>query len=503
MYCNQCGKKINEGEQLCDECKKLKTGEMHDVKKEKKAKSVSIIVIISILVIVIIALAICYILKDSKSVSKNGTTAEVEKGQIIGSNGQIIETETKLSFANMKVDNEELGLSKEQQEVLRYFDNDYFPVYRCEDLQRYPKVYKGAQIEIQGTIKKILKSTDTEFEALLVLHDGYGEAPELSETKDIFIMKSKQFDDRLIEDDNVIIYGRYKDIVTCQIDGKSYTVPEITTISIVVPPERRFDVETITTVAKYIFGNDIKIRKPVDGQDFELGPNYIPEDFFYLAILDNQSNANFRAFDIHQDYGYISYNTKHNNLSDNITKRLFIAADFQHFIVSTYDIGTEHVYVEYFDRAFNKIWSREFDYTMNSITSSPMDYTANQMAFVIDNELYLLDMETGKNVIEPIIVGEKLRVVMLSDGILLIGNNNKDAIMKVDYNGKIVSKINAETDMDQIIAADVQMVNNKITIWIRGNKKNGATMQYLSKYIVLNSDGSIDMTTKDISEYEY
>ena len=42
-----------------------------------------------------------------------------------------------------------------------------FRVYSYEDLQRYPDVYEGAQIEIGAVVEKIIKSTDNEYELLV------------------------------------------------------------------------------------------------------------------------------------------------------------------------------------------------------------------------------------------------------------------------------------------------------------------------------------------------
>lgn len=133
---------------------------------------------------------------------------------------------------------------------------------------------------------------------------------------------------------------------------------------------------------------------------------------------------------------------------------------------------------------------------------SPMDYTAKQMAFVIDNDLYLIDLETGENVIDPVLVGSKLGVVMLSDGILLIGDDTKDTIMKVSYDGQIIYKTNIETEMDRFNSVCTQIVDGKMVICISGQVGDPSYMSdYREKYIVLNTDGSIEQETEDISIY--
>ncbi len=525
MFCNRCGKEIKDGEQFCEECKSKNeeanlekdksTNEKFNMQqketdnsikgeKKKKKKSKNIIILTIIFVILcVIAFAVFYFMKD-----KNGSGNDSEDIKQIGSSGQVA-VAPELSFANMKIDNSDLNLDDTQREILKYFDNDYFYIstFNYEDLQRYPDVYKGAQVNTDCIILKVLKSTDEEFEALATFYDGFGEPPTLADSTELFVFKSEQLNERLIETDNISLYGRYINIDTYNVDGKSYTIPTINATNIVHSfPTHRFSLETITTVAKYIFGNDIKISEPVSGTDFDLGPHYSPQDWFYLVKLDNQSNANFKAFDMHMDYGYIGYNYKHNGLPDTIEKRLFISADFQHFIVSTYDSGTKHVYIDYFDRQLKKLWGREFDYESEAIVS-PMDYTSTQMAFVIDNDLYLVDLQTGENIIDPVLVGNKVKVMMLSDGILLVGNSNKDAIMKVGYDGQILQKMNANTKMQQISTVSTQIVDGKMVIVLEGSSTLGegtsVSYQILSKYIVLNADGTVKMSTDDRVQYAY
>ena len=498
MFCEKCGNELKDGENVCSKCGYSKQ------KKKGSNKKIVIIVILAIIIIAVLVIGGIFLLKPTENTEEKQAENAFEQ---IGTNGSQVTQLSEKSFATMAVDDSELNLTDEQKEVLKYFDNDYFSVWNCEFLQRYPKIYKGAQLEISCSVAKVIKSTNEEFEALMVIFDGYGDAPTLESTSNIFVLKTKQLDERLIEGDSLKLYGRYTDIGTYEVDGKSYTVPVINAINIVKTnsaESRRFDLDTITTVAKYIFGNDIKIRKPVSGTDFELGAHYIPEDFFYLVTLDNQSNANFKAFDIHQDYGYISYNYKHNDLPDTVEKRLFISADFNHFIVSTYDSSTSHLYIDYFNDNFEKLWGREFSYNSNESNMSPMDYTAKQMAFVIDNDLYLIDLETGENVIDPVLVGSKLGVVMLSDGILLIGDDTKDTIMKVSYDGQIIYKTNIETEMDRFNSVCTQIVDGKMVICISGQVGDPYYAgDYKEKYIVLNDDGSIELETEDISIYAY
>ena len=124
-----------------------------------------------------------------------------------------------------------------------------------------------------------------------------------------------------------------------------------------------------------------------------------------------------------------------------------------------------------------------------------MDYSNTQMAVVVDNDLYLIDLATGENIIEPVMVGEKVRVVMMSDGIILIGDNNKDTIMKVDYEGKTIFKTNAGTDTINLIEkAHIQIINNKLNIFLSG------TNEYASadKYLIVDNSGKIETSSEDL-----
>ena len=177
-------------------------------------------------------------------------------------------------------------------------------------------------------------------------------------------------------------------------------------------------------------------------------------------------------------------------------------------VVTTHEESTKKLYMDYYDKDFNKIWGREFDYKSSDfdIYSTPMDYTASQLSVVIDNDLYLIDLTTGENVIEPVLVGNKIAISMLSDRILLIGNDNKDAIMMVDYKGNVIKKMNADTTMDSIYSADMQIVNNRIVIILSGSKEldyytEYSNTEYLKKYIVLDSEGNVELSTKDTNEY--
>ncbi len=506
-------KKIEEIKKMKDEG--TLTEDEFNKEKEKilnqKIKKFSFLIIAIILLVIIIA-----ILFNINKPEDGGF--EIISSNILKSNSE------KVSFKNMSADDK--NLDKVQQEIIKYFDNDYF-YFDVEDSQRYPQVFKGAKVTDVVRIVKVLKSTDDEFEVVAYCTNGgyedlyydknLNDIPE----SELFVIKGQQLEERLIKDDYIDMYGRYIDINSFEIDGKTYSLPVINLLSIgrrykinsSMPngsdESHRYNFSTVKTVAEYIFGKDIKITEP-EMEDIYWN-TYGYEDWFYMITLDNQSNANFKVFDMHREFSAITYNPKYNEISNNIAKKLFISADFNHYIVTTYDNNTKHIYLDYFDRNYNKLWSREFDSVSTNSASNnfynftnmynnsrtcSMDYSDSKMAFIIDTDLYLIDINTGKNLIEPVIIGDKTQVNMMEDGIVLIGTENKDTIVKVGYDGKILYRLDGDTNISNIDGVISQIVNGKLVIYLQGYDNSN---KYLHKYMVVNNDGSIESASKDIS----
>lgn len=463
-------------------------------------KRVKVIIAVIIILVLIIggAFAVYYFTnnKSTETSSNESNTAETEEGFEQTSANMVANNTDNVSFANMNSDDE--NFDNTQQEILKYFDNNYFTYYSSL-AQKYPQIFKEAKVELNCTVVKVLSSTDDEFSVVVTnyfMDQGAAISENLDELNEnsLLILKGEQLSKRLVKGDWINVYGRYNDVVTSEIDGKSYTIPQVTAINVIPDGSQRFDVSTIKTVAEYIFGKDIKINEPVANEDY----NTVSESGdFYKVTLDNQSNVNFRVFNMDKNNGVITYNKIHNDLSSNIQKNLFVSADFQHYIVSTYDEDLNYVYVDYFDKNLNKVWSREFQYTSTKAFVSPMDYTDKQMAVVVDNDLYLIDLETGEDIIEPVIVGEKVKVNMMEDGIILIGDNTKDTIMKVDYTGKVLFRTNT-SNLTTIENASTQIVNGKMVVYLTGTwtEPSDGSSYPDAEFLVINSDGTLEVETE-------
>jgi len=421
-------------------------------------------------------------LQSSSTTNTSNTTEDTPNPTEKNQSGVNID-DSIISWANMKIDNPDLNLTEEQKAVVKYFDKDYFWVGDYyENLQKYPKAFRNAQISFLGQVKKIISADDDSYECLINTN-GWGEPHYL-------IIKGKQGDARIIEGDAFQCYGRYIDVMAYEIDGKSYQLP-VVSINFTVPIlfgwgmevemniAHRYDLKEITMVSKAIFGNDIKISDSPTG--WELPDSFEWPDWndpHYFITLDNQSNSNFQKFMIAAIYPNIvslksTYEVKHS---------LSVSADFNHYIISIFDTNINRLYLEYYDRDFKKIWGREFD----NVESVPYDYTADKIYLVAGNDLYIIDTKTGEDVCSPILVGEKVHVSIMQDGVVLVGKGKRDNIMKTDLEGKIIWKVSTDLFVDDCLM--MQIVDGNIVAQLYGNDSK---IYSIFKFVVVDKDGNI------------
>lgn len=391
----------------------------------------------------------------------------------------------KISWGNMKIDNSSLKLTDDQKTVLQYFDDDYFYISDYESLQRYPKIFRHAQVQFDGYIVKMLEASDETYTCLAKLlgsADMYGETGENYEFNENYIVITGQQpeDGRIIEGDEFRFYGRYMDVNSYTIDGKDSFYPTISAFSAILGS--KFDANYIKKVAKIIFGSDIKLSDPMSNGSYMLD-DYHPNGYlYYLVTLDNQSNANFSSFEFNTQFGFI----RDANLEENVERCFSVSADFQNYIITVFDHNLNTAYLEYYDRDLKKVWSREFEDTDSII----MDYTADSIYCVINNDLYGIDIKDGEDLFEPVFIGEKVAINLLEDGVILIGRGNKDNIMKTDLKGNIVWK--TSIDLEVASCSSLQIVDDNIV----GYYFNDDYTNFTEKMVSVDKDGNI------ISEFE-
>lgn len=390
-----------------------------------------------------------------------------------------------ISWANMKVDNSSLNLTEEQKTVLRYFDDDYFYISDYESLQRYPKIFRHAQVQFQGYVVKVLQADDNTYTCLtkmLGTADMYGETGENYELNEdyIVITGNQPEEGRIIEGDELTFFGRYMDVSAYTISGTENYYPTVSVFYAI--SGEKFDANYIKNVAKIIFGSDIKLEDPMSNSDYMLD-KYHPNGYiYYLVTLDNQTNANFSSFEFSTTDGFI----RDANLKENIERQFFVSADFQHYIITVFDHNLNTTYLEYYDRDLKKIWSKEFEETESMV----MDYTSEAIYIVTNNDLYGLDITNGEELFSPVFVGEKIAINLLEDGVILVGTGNKDNMMKIDLKGNMVWK--TSIDLEIASCSSLQVIDNNIV----GYYYNDNYENFVEKMVSVDKDGNI------ISEFE-
>lgn len=391
--------------------------------------------------------------------------------------------ESVVSWANMKIDNPDLKLTEDQKEVIKYFDTDYFQVGKYENLQRYPKIFDNSQITFNGEIIKTIKTTDDEYEFLMKMDMTSTDSNEI-------VIKGKQQEPRLIEGDMIQVYGRYQGVDQYEIDGKSHSVPTVKVNKTAkywyatnsVGEQYTFD--TLNTVAKAVFGKNIKMKEAICNEDYELGKMYSPQEHYFLITPDNQSNADFKEFEITSSYSMI----RAAKPTGNSQKQIHVSADFKHYIATTYEESTKMLYMDYYDTNFKKVWGREF----KNVDEVPYDYTSKLIYLVADNYLSIIDTKTGEDIQKPVMVGEKTKVQMTEDGAILIGTGNKDNIMKVDKKGEIVWTSSADVEVTDCY--QMQMVNGNIIVELASNiyaEGTNVIDDQVRKMVLIDKNGNI------------
>jgi hypothetical protein len=117
--------------------------------------------------------------------------------------------------------------------------------------------------------------------------------------------------------------------------------------------------------------------------------------------------------------------------------------------------------------------------------------------------MYMIDTKTGEDKCPPTMVGEKISLDIVSDGVILIGPGNKDNVMKTDYEGKIIWKSSIDFEVK---ACDLfQIVNGNVvaSLW-NGDIDGSGSYTGTSIFAVVNIEtGEIELTFTDTVEVEY
>ena len=322
-----------------------------------------------------------------------------------------------------------------------------------------------------------------------------------SASQSYVIIKGDQTERRLMEGECIKVQGRFINNEDMTIDGVSYNLPVIEYHNNIfcnvydaygqLMPEAcgctdvaMYDEEFAKEVAEAIFGDSVSVRRGTeDDLVFRI---HAWSDTFVVATLENQSNANFKAFEIYTSFPYI----RDVNSTEKVIRYFNYTSDFNHYLISVQDTDFKTFTFEYYDKDLNKIWSREFEGTETAI----YDNTDNYIYSVVNNELHILDMKTGKDVVEPIAAANKVKINKLKDGIFIGGEDSFDTFMLVGLDGEVKWKTNYGKSIYHI--GSIQLIDDELVVEVYQEDPE-EPQQLFTEYVRLSAkDGSIISQTE-------
>ena len=461
--------------------------------KEEKKNSKIIIAIISILLVVLIIIGVTILAKlSSKEIEiSNANNTDKNLNKTTTENKNIGNTSTIQSFKQMEYSDS--NLSNEQKTIAKFFDEDFFHPYSYEELVRYAEMLKNINISCYCQINSILSADSNTFEASAQWapenEELWGGEVELTEP---IIIKGNKPEKMVIKGDNLTLRGKLVGAETRNINGENLYLPIIEIIEIGEDYYWHSE-DTIRQVAKLVFGNNIKIRRPTDQETEKMVGNYFYEyqDHIWLVEMENQSNLNFKVFDIWQSSpsGLITYNALYNEgiEKDFLSKKLYVTPDLQKYIVFNMSRKDKYVYIDIYDRNLNKLWSKE----ISRASQLTWDATNTNLVFVSDNDMYNINMETGETIFEAY-VGKKKDIRITENGYILLNQDSDDTVMFVDKEGKIKNKFDVSFDgkENDIIDMSIQKLDDNYVILYTMQSISKYSTNWSSKYIIIDKNGN-------------
>lgn len=466
------------------------------------------------------------------SVGSSTQISSTDEDSVQAYENSTAQNDTDIGLRTIKIDSSAFEeLSEAQQNVIEYFNDDYLSVPDYDFLRRYPKILQDAQLSVWGTITDIISWDTDSFEFILYMNIGSAEYEEEYDWSAYgggeILVTGESTDVAYMEGDVLEIYGTFVGIENTSIDGQSYTVPHIKMQKALFDESSapqdiyryipKFDYSLIKDVATTIFGDDIEVREPIVGTDIPEEQYWIWDEVLgtfpcFVVELENQSNAKFSKYFFYTDSSTDVYGGRGDRIQvatdamgySNIYRAVEFSADFSHYFLFTYDESLENLTLEYYDVEFNKLWKREFSET----TSAYYDYTKNNIYLIANNELYIINTETGEDTFPPVYVGEKVAIRKLSDGVLLVSKGKSDGVMKIGLDGEIIWKTNL--DDDTYDAGGIQVVGDNIVMmqYYLNTNAIGDTESSGYHYLLLNSEtGTIvqdaKVETYNVDSYEF
>ena len=466
------------------------------MEEKNKKKKIIVPIIVAIIIIALVAIIILLVLKLNNNSTQTDSNAKNENSE----NKQEIQT---MSFKSM--DATDTSLTDDQRAIALFFDEDYFFLETYEELVRYADMLKNINISSYCQVNTILSSDDETFEAVCQWAPNnealWGGEVELTNP---IIIKGKKPEKMVMQGDNIALKGKLLGAETRNINGESKYLPVIEIIEM-GDDYLWYTDDTIRQISKLVFGDNIKVRRPTEEETFNMVNDYFYnyQDHIWLAELENQSNLNFKVFDIWQSdpRGVITYNALYNQgiEKDYLNKKLYITPDLQKYIVFDMSVADKYVYISVYDRNLNKLWQRE----ISNASELTWDATNSNLVFISDNDFYNINIETGEDIFNPVFVGKKADIRIVDNGYILVSHESDDSVMFLDTNGNIKNKFDItlgtkDQPNQEIYNNYIQKLDNNYVILYniydidKYNDYGMYTSQeiFSSKYVIIDENGN-------------
>lgn len=471
--CTKCNKEIPEGIHFCPYCMQ-KNIDTETETKDKPVKNYKKMYLIVIGLCIVVAIICVLIFTNNKNKDKNKTPTQEEiKDNNYTTSSDTPESEESTTNSEDQKDTEStsdessndgngillnVDMTPEQQIVDVFYNSGGFASLSGDALIMLAENCSGIPVcTTPGVIyiaeSKIINVEGDKFEALVYLY---------KDSDHPVLLKGKKPETVSINECNFQCFrGILSGTQMISVDGNSYYVPVIDNVVIGEENNHIYNIGEIRKISKTIFGEDITVKTPTYQElDERAQYGFYFSDHYYIIEFENQSNVNFKAFDIFDDYGVITYDPIINDSIEktNLNRKLCVSPDLQYYIVFDYSSNDKYIVLNVYDRNYKKKWKKEIE----NVSSITWDASTTQLAFVSDNDLYVMDLETGEDIIAPVLVAGKTSVTIVDNGYILGGNSPDDIVVFVDSSGKIINKFDVDNiDFDiEYATTDVLEIPN-------------------------------------------
>jgi hypothetical protein len=392
-----------------------------------------------------------------------------------------------VSWSTMNIDDPDL--TDGQRTVMQYFLMDEYAIvdsFSYGNLRRYPELYRNTKIVFGGGVVKSLNNADdywlVSMEGMEIDYENsyfyirHIVPDDISSIGNLAVVKA---DGGIIPGYQTTLFGRYEDVLPYEIDGETYYLP---TVSIDFyersvlgdAPSALLTRDLVSAAAEAVFG-DITVNNPTWGE---------PDSFFgnvqthYVISLDRQISADYKDFAFLTGMPGISPRN-----TDFEWKGFYTSVDFQHYMISISNRAENTFRLEYYDRDFNKLWEREFRNRDPFTSPVRFDYTSELIYLTAGTDLHIIDIMTGEDIISPASVGQKLKVRVVENGVVMIGTGRTNNIMKTDFAGNILWKVSIGVESGWGWWSTIQIVDGNL-IAVIGEYRD-------SKTVLISADGEV------------